>query len=158
MGKKSQQKKSEKKDRAWRLRGVLSTPADAEALRRQARARRGPVVYAVEEADHGPQLATLGVKRSAALTADYEADTWGGVVTLKGMAEREIAGDTLYAEHPAPREVVPLRAIPYAWWANRGEGEMRIWIREITRFLIHLPIILAGKWNTRKLIRAFFLK
>ena len=34
----------------WRLRSVLSTPADAEALRRQARARRGPVVYAVEQA------------------------------------------------------------------------------------------------------------
>ena len=29
---------------------MLSTPADAEALRRQARARRGPVVYAVEQA------------------------------------------------------------------------------------------------------------
>ena len=34
----------------WRLRSVLSTPADAEALRRPRRARRGPVVYAVEQA------------------------------------------------------------------------------------------------------------
>ncbi len=127
--------------RSWRAGDRLTVALPLEIKRVRAHAgltaaagrialQRGPVVYAVEEADHGPQLATLGVKRSAALTADYEADTWGGVVTLKGMAEREIAGDTLYAEHPAPREVVPLRAIPYAWWANRGEGEMRIWIRD----------------------------
>ena len=127
--------------RSWRAGDRLTVALPLEIKRVRAHAgltaaagrialQRGPVVYAVEEADHGPQLATLGVKRSAALTADYEADTWGGVVTLNGMAEREIAGDTLYAEHPAPREVVPLRAIPYAWWANRGEGEMRIWIRD----------------------------
>ena len=34
----------------WKVRAVLTTPADVEALRRQARARRGPVVYAVEQA------------------------------------------------------------------------------------------------------------
>jgi len=47
---KPKQKTSGGAKNVWRLRSVLSTPADAEALRRQARARRGPVVYAVEQA------------------------------------------------------------------------------------------------------------
>ena len=44
---------------------------------------------------------------------------------------REVPGDgPLYADY-APAEVRPveLRLIPYFAWANRGEGEMRVWLR-----------------------------
>jgi DUF1680 family protein len=109
--------------RVWAHRGVTSA-AGRIAL------QRGPVIYAVEEIDHGPQLATLGVRRSAALRAEYEKNTWGGVVTLKGTADRVNEVDALYSEAAPGYVQVPLRAIPYAWWANRGEGEMRIWIRD----------------------------
>ena len=92
--------------------------------------QRGPVVYAVEEIDHGQQLATLGVRRSTELHAEFEAKAWGGVVTLQGTAEREVATETLYTDALPALMPVPLRAIPYAWWGNRGAGEMRIWIRD----------------------------
>ncbi|WP_221029737.1 glycoside hydrolase family 127 protein [Actomonas aquatica] len=94
--------------------------------------QRGPLVYAVEEIDHGPELSSLGVTRSAALEATVPADApWAGVVTIGGEAVREAAGSELYhADKLAERETTTLRAVPYAWWGNRGEGEMRIWIRD----------------------------
>lgn len=93
--------------------------------------QRGPVVYAVEQADHGEGLASLGLRRDAQLRPVWVPDWAGGVITLQGVAQREQAEDTLYQTTTAPRmEAVPFRAIPYAWWGNRGEGEMRIWIRD----------------------------
>ncbi len=52
------------------------------------------------------------------------------MVTLQGTAEREVATETLYTDALPALMPVPLRAIPYAWWGNRGAGEMRIWIRD----------------------------
>jgi len=92
---------------------------------------RGPVVYAVEQADHGAGLSSLGITRATKLSANWEPDAWGGIVTLRGEAVREIPPDRLYDTNLSlTRETVALRAIPYAWWGNRGEGEMRIWIRD----------------------------
>lgn len=93
--------------------------------------QRGPVVYAVEEQDHGPALSSLGLRRGSALTTEPASEWGGGVLTLRGEAEREQDSTSLYrTDEPAPRTTLPLRAVPYAWWGNRGEGEMRIWIRD----------------------------
>lgn len=92
--------------------------------------QRGPVVYAVEEVDHGTQLASLGLGRSSKLEAVFDSGAWGGVTVLKGEAEREVAGGGLYTTESPRREKIPFYAIPYAWWGNRSEGEMRIWIRD----------------------------
>ena len=93
--------------------------------------QRGPVVYALEEVDHGSGLATIGVRRTAKLEATYDAALLDGVMVISGEAEREPATTTLYrSDAPVERERLTLRAIPYAWWAHRGEGEMRIWIRD----------------------------
>jgi len=92
--------------------------------------QRGPVVYAVEEVEHGSPLASLGLRRSSELTAEFDTGAWGGVTVLRGEAEREVAGEALYTTESPRREKVPFHAIPYAWWGNRGEGEMRIWIRD----------------------------
>jgi len=92
---------------------------------------RGPVVYAVEEADHGPGLTSLGVAREAGLAAQWDAAAWGGVTVLTGEALRASPTESLYqSDAPAELESVSLRAVPYAWWGNRGEGEMRVWIRD----------------------------
>ena len=66
---------------------------------------------------------------------------WCGLLFFAGIAVcflwaaaylwREVPGDRpLYADY-APAEVRPveLRLIPYFAWANRGEGEMRVWLR-----------------------------
>ncbi|MCF3650255.1 glycoside hydrolase family 127 protein [Synoicihabitans lomoniglobus] len=92
--------------------------------------QRGPLVYAVEEADHGAQLGTLGVRRDAPLEVSFDGDLWDGVMVITGEAQREIAPAGLYDDASPVRQATPLRAIPYAWWGHRGEGEMRIWIRD----------------------------
>ena len=109
---------------------VRAHPRVTSAVGRVA-LKRGPVVYAVEEADHGAGLPSLGIKRNAQLYAEWDPTWGGGITVLKGEAVRETAPDRLYQTADAPQtETLPLRAIPYAWWGNRSEGEMRIWIRD----------------------------
>jgi hypothetical protein len=93
--------------------------------------QRGPVVYCVEEKDNGPQLAALTLPREAPLTAHFVADLLGGCVIIEGAARRTEPGDKLYTTEPARQQAVRLCAVPYALWANRGEGEMRVWVREV---------------------------
>ncbi len=112
------------------VRRVRAHPRVTSAAGRVA-LMRGPVVYAVEEQDHGPGLSSLGLRREAPLHARWDGEAWGGVTVLTGEAVRETDPKTLYQSDLAPTlETVPLRAIPYAWWGNRGEGEMRIWLRD----------------------------
>jgi len=96
----------------------------------QVALQRGPVVYCVEEADNGPQLAALSLPRASELVARPAPELLGGCVVIEGMARRTLPGEKLYSSEPAAQRAVPLRAVPYALWANRGEGEMRVWLRE----------------------------
>jgi len=91
---------------------------------------RGPVVYCLEEADHGPDLAALALPRGAPLRARFEPALLGGCVVLEAEGVRTQPGDTLYSVAIPATAPAPLRAVPYALWANRGEGEMRVWIHE----------------------------
>jgi DUF1680 family protein len=92
--------------------------------------QRGPVVYCVEEKDNGPHLAALSLPRESPLTAHFAPDLLGGCVILEGTARRTEPGAKLYTTEPVRQQAVRLCAVPYALWANRGEGEMRVWLRE----------------------------
>jgi hypothetical protein len=54
------------------------------------------------------------------MTATYEPQLLGGVVSLTGQAQ-EVQPDGSLKE-------VPFKAIPYATWNNRGAGQMAVWI------------------------------
>jgi hypothetical protein len=92
--------------------------------------QRGPVVYCLEEPDNGANLAALTLPRSAVLTARHDAALLGGCVVIEGEGGRSGPSPTLYRTTPSPLAPQALRAIPYGLWANRGEGEMRVWIHE----------------------------
>jgi len=92
--------------------------------------QRGPVVYCVEEADHGPNLAALTLPRTAPLTVRRDPALLGGCVVIEATGTRQRPTPDLYSTTAIATEATPLRAIPYGLWANRGEGEMRVWIRE----------------------------
>ncbi len=96
----------------------------------QVALQRGPIVYCVEQADNGAQLSALSLPRASPLKAHFAPDLLGGCVILEGQAQRTGAGEKLYTTEPAPITSVALCAVPYALWANRGEGEMRVWLRE----------------------------
>lgn len=96
---------------------------------------RGPIVYCLEEADNGRNLhlLRLGNTRGDDFAVCYEENTLGGVNVLvsPGLRETESwAAEGLYAEEELSAQPVTLRWIPYYAWANRGVGEMRVWVRK----------------------------
>jgi DUF1680 family protein len=98
--------------------------------------QRGPIVYCLEEADNGPQLANIALPRDANLTAEFDNDLFGGVSVITGEAIRldpqTWPGD-LYQPQSAltyTHSPISFKAIPYCFWANRQPGEMRVWIHE----------------------------
>ena len=128
-------------DREWRPGETvaLDLPMPVERVRADPRVaadagcaalQRGPIVYCLEEKDNGPHLAALALPRGEPLRSRSDPDLLGGCVVIEGHAERALPGAGLYSTEPPAIERTPLRAIPYALWNNRGEGEMRVWIRE----------------------------
>lgn len=76
----------------------------------------GPVVYCLEEADNGP-VREVKVDTSVKPVFAWEQGLLDGVGTVKF---------TVTGETGTAREA---KAIPYYSWANRGKGEMTVWIK-----------------------------
>ncbi|HVS15872.1 MAG TPA: beta-L-arabinofuranosidase domain-containing protein [Thermoanaerobaculia bacterium] len=101
------------------VRRVLSHEA-VEGNRGRVALQRGPLVYAFEEADNGPRIGARSLPGDAALEARFREDLLGGVVAIEAAASA--SGDAA---------IEPLRlAVPYLAWANRGAGEMAVWVRD----------------------------
>ena len=94
--------------------------------------RRGPIVYCLEEADNGRELFQLTLPAADDVKASFRQDLLGGVMTLEALAERPDAsdwGDALYRTAPGSGAVTrKIVAVPYCTWANRGPGEMTVWL------------------------------
>lgn len=88
--------------------------------RGKAAIQRGPLVYSVEGVDHEGRVKNLRLPLDARLTPTFKADLLGGVTVITGEAE-SIGAD-------GQRATRTLTAIPYYAWANRGKGEMLVWI------------------------------
>ncbi len=84
---------------------------------------RGPLVYCAEGPDNDGRVSNLVLADGAALTAEARPDLLNGVVVIKGEAEAlsEKAGKVV-------SEKKPVTLIPYYAWANRGRGEMTVWL------------------------------
>lgn len=95
--------------------------------------QRGPLVYALESCDNGPNLDALMLPRDAALEAHREPDLLGGVVIVAAdglRAAAEGGPNELYPRRPTRTRAARLTAVPYYAWANRAPGEMLVWMRE----------------------------
>ena len=93
---------------------------------------RGPVVYCAEEADNGADLPGLCLNPTAPIKEE-EGDICGVpavLLTAEGCRRKPHCSDELYTEYTSPEfEPARVRLIPYYLWANRGEGEMEVWLR-----------------------------
>ena len=94
------------------------------------------MVYCLEEADNGPDLHLVRVASTDAAQAEicFEPELLNGVVTVQTPAFRldKEAWDehVLYSASAAcSLHPVKLKWIPYYAWANRGIGEMYVWIQ-----------------------------
>jgi len=96
--------------------------------------QRGPLVYCLEEADNGCDLHNLWLDERLPFTLIPGTGLMQGktLIQASGVRLRALSDGTgsLYRfDQPATEgESVALTFIPWYAWANRGEGEMRIWV------------------------------
>jgi hypothetical protein len=95
---------------------------------------RGPIVYCAEwpDCDDGKALDLL-IDPRAEVTSSVEPALGGGVTVLNTVARR------LSNPRAAAK---PLRLVPYYLWANRGAGQMNVWLS--TRELVPGDVGPAG--------------
>jgi DUF1680 family protein len=91
---------------------------------------RGPLIYAAEEADNGAGLDQVLLPRDAQLGSEPAAGL-DGVLALRASGLREThVGGGLYRTAPPFAQSADVTLVPYHAWANRGAGEMRVWLRD----------------------------
>ena len=76
---------------------------------------RGPVVYCAEGVDNDQDLSQIFLPRRQKFETEFDTNTLGGIVWIKGKAFRD-------------EQSVPFTALPYYAWAHRDSGEMKVWI------------------------------
>ncbi|MDR1919641.1 MAG: glycoside hydrolase family 127 protein [Tannerellaceae bacterium] len=87
--------------------------------------QRGPIVYCLEGTDqHDHHVFNKYISEGQTLSDSFDPAKLNGIVELSGIA-KEVSG--------APggeqtEEDVPIKAIPYSTWNNRGRAEMAVWI------------------------------
>ncbi|HUA60793.1 MAG TPA: beta-L-arabinofuranosidase domain-containing protein [Verrucomicrobiae bacterium] len=86
---------------------------------------RGPIMYAAEWVDNpNGKVRNLMLPDSSVLTAEYKPDLLKGVTIVKGKAIA-LASDK---DGKVVKTEQAFTAIPYYAWANRGRGEMIVWL------------------------------
>ncbi|PJJ71631.1 hypothetical protein CLV46_1182 [Diaminobutyricimonas aerilata] len=89
---------------------------------------RGPLVFCLEGVDHDAPLDAISLPRGASFAVARDDALGVDVLVGDGVAD-EPSGD-LYPERPLGRRPIPVRAVPYAAWNNRGRSSMTVWVRE----------------------------
>lgn len=82
--------------------------------------QRGPIVYCLEWPDcEGGHVHDLWVDPESKLEPRVDKDFFGGATVITGEAK------SLSLPFSEPK---PIKFIPYYLWANRGAGEMSVWL------------------------------
>ncbi|MDR3050901.1 MAG: glycoside hydrolase family 127 protein [Oscillospiraceae bacterium] len=95
----------------------------------KAAVMRGPLVYCAEQADNGEGIACLRLPPVAAFT-QRETFAGAGTVALMAQGTRAVFADreALHQDQLPAQEPAVITLIPYCLWANRGEGEMQVYL------------------------------
>jgi uncharacterized protein len=98
------------------------------ADRNRVALQRGPLVYAAEWPDSPSRhVRNLLLPDTSALSAEFRPNLLNGVAVITGKA----FGLAFDAAGKVTRTEQPFTAIPYYAWANRGPGEMLVWIPRV---------------------------
>jgi len=95
----------------------------------KAAVMRGPLVYCAEQADNGEGIACLTLPRTPEFK-EKETFAGQGTVLLVAQGLREVFSDeeSLYQYELPQKAAAEITLIPYHLWANRGEGEMQVYL------------------------------
>ncbi|MBB2183936.1 glycoside hydrolase family 127 protein [Lachnospiraceae bacterium MD1] len=96
---------------------------------------RGPIVYCIEEADNGNNLHLVTLPKEAQLSTHTDHRFGYEVTIIKGTGRKlkltaSSSNELYHGSEEEQFEDINLTWIPYYTWANRGEGEMMVWIRQ----------------------------
>jgi len=114
-------------DLALEPRRIYGHPSVASAAGKTA-LHWGPLVFCLEGIDHRSPVRNLSLPRDAKI--QVQADERTGAVTLHATAAVPIATPELYTATVPTKRGESLLAVPYFSWANRGQSDMTVWIRE----------------------------
>ena len=111
------------------VRRVLANDAVAADAGRVA-LQRGPIVYCAEGIDNGGKALNLAIPDWAVFQAEFRPELLKGVVVLKGKATALTKTADGRITSQKEQDVM---FVPYYAWANRGVGEMTVWLPRIAR-------------------------
>jgi hypothetical protein len=98
-----------------------------EADRNRVALQRGPIVYALEWPDSPDHhVRNLLLAANQPLKAEWKPDLLKGVEVIEGKA----VAYRYDAQHQLQHSEQAFTAIPYYAWANRGSGQMEVWIAD----------------------------
>jgi len=144
-------------DRVWRrgdvveltlpmpARQVLAHPKVEDDAGRVA-LERGPLVYCAEWPDNDGRALDVVVPEDASFDSEFRDDLLGGVQVVTGRVRAIESPEVSKAHRTAPRSLV---AIPYYAWANRGMGEMAVWMARDPRKAWLPPVMPDGVARVR---------
>ena len=92
--------------------------------------QRGPIVYCIEEADNGENLAAISLSPTATITEQKGSGIFEGTILLHAEGTRSSGSESLYTTQPHEKAPHAITAVPYYLWGNRTPGEMRVWVQE----------------------------
>ena len=121
----------------------LSLPMEVQKLRANPKVledrgkialRRGPLIFCLEQPDLESPVGQVDIPVDTQFTTQFEPGLLGGVIVLKGRGIMRSATDwniQLYRpveELSHPSEQIPIAAVPYCVWGNRGLAKMAVWV------------------------------
>jgi DUF1680 family protein len=90
----------------------------------QVALERGPIIFCAEGVDNGGDILDLVLPDGAKLRSAFRGDLLGGVQVITGTAE--VSAKT--KDGKVESKTHDFQAVPYYAWANRGAGEMTVWL------------------------------
>lgn len=103
----------------------VEAKASVKADQNKVALERGPIVYCVEWTDTPDHhVLDLVLPEQASLQGEFRPAQLGGVEVITGAAAKVKRGENDQLE----TSPVAFTAIPYYAWANRGNGEMAVWL------------------------------
>ena len=107
-----------------RIRRVVAKDA-VQADRGRVALERGPLVYCAEWPDNPEgKVRNLLLPDDQPLNAEFDAELLNGIETINGKAY-SVSTDEAGA---LVKKLQDFKAIPYFVWANRGRGQMAVWL------------------------------
>jgi len=98
--------------------------------------QRGPLVYCLEQADNGEELHNLWLPQNATFRTTEGKGLFSRKILIQAEGNKRTSSNPEkqllwnYDRSPSIQHSQTLTFIPWFCWANRGEGEMRIWVNE----------------------------